>query len=129
LSGYNTVNSNGVYNTIYVADPTSQPGSRFGHATAFDSCASILYIYGGDGYGSNSNFKGLLSDLWTYEVRTSMYTWIEGRRVVNSTANYGANKNIGRYAILPGARSYASMVYDKVNGSLYIAFGFGMDNK
>ncbi len=86
VSGSNTTNQIGVYDTQGLTGDHTRAGARSGAAFAINSAGKV-YIYGGTGY--SSSLYGHLSDLWLYEnckttaatdtqTACNTYTWLDG---------------------------------------------------
>jgi len=58
IHGNNTLNKKGIYGTQGYSNPTNIPGARYGAVGWFDSSAQELWMLGGNGYDSSTNFYG-----------------------------------------------------------------------
>ena len=83
--------SSGVYGTLNVASADNHPGCRQGGFTFVGPCGN-LWLYGGTGYGASFRFgRGLLNDLWMFDVQNRTWTWMGGPQVNEGTGRLGAN--------------------------------------
>lgn len=61
LSGANIADQFAVYGVRGQPSNTSQPGARAEHSMVIDPSGTILYVFGGDGYGASN--QGIHSHL------------------------------------------------------------------
>ena len=121
VSGPKTVSSAGNYGVQGMAAATNTPGPRENPVTWVDNSGN-LWMFGG--YGMTINLTtGYLSDLWKFDVTTSMWTWISGNSVPNSLGNYGT-KGTASSLNNPGGR-HASVAWKDNSGNFWLFGGFG----
>ncbi|MFM7328462.1 MAG: kelch repeat-containing protein, partial [Bacteroidota bacterium] len=96
-SGTSTGNQTPVYGLKGVAAQENRPGARLSSMSWIGSSGD-LWIFGGGVFGSGES-----NDLWKYNVRTGLWTWLTGGSGA-SAGNYGI-KGTGSPSAVPGARS------------------------
>jgi len=122
LSGSNTINQHGIYNTKGTASSSSMPGARSSSTLGvFEN--GDLWLFGGNGYASNSSF-GRLNDLWKWDGTN--WTWLAGNNSINSVAVYGT-KTVADSLNTPSARDFIQGWTDK-NDAVWIFGGQGFDS-
>ncbi|MEM7296712.1 MAG: fibronectin type III domain-containing protein [Bacteroidota bacterium] len=79
--GGNTLNDQiGNYGTQGVASPDNIPSARYAHTTWTDDSGN-LWLFGGVGIlgeDQETSTATWLNDLWKYDIRTNMWTWVAG---------------------------------------------------
>lgn len=81
----NIVNQNSNYGQQGVAAPGNMPGGRQEAATWTDLNGN-LWLFGGEGLDDVGTPKGILNDLWVYNIANNQWTWVMGAEpVTNST--------------------------------------------
>lgn len=74
----NSCGPSGVYGQLGVAAATNQPGGRSWAAGWIDAKGNF-WLFGGTIYGVYLNgWTGDLNDLWTYDPKTNLWTWMGG---------------------------------------------------
>jgi uncharacterized repeat protein (TIGR02543 family) len=121
VSGANTSSQIGSYGTEGVAATANIPGAHFGAVSWIDSNDN-LWLFGGQGYDSNSNV-GYLNDLWKFDGTN--WIWVSGANTVGQIGTYGA-KGVAAAASVPGARWLAVSWRDS-SGNLWLFGGQGYD--
>ena len=121
--GSTNADQSGVYGTQGVAAVGNEPGARTG-AVAWVGVDGNFWLFGGDGYGSNSTF-GALNDLWMYSPVTHEWTWEGGSQLENQPGVYGI-QGMPAATNVPSARS-GSVAWADANGNLWL-FGGTMNN-
>jgi hypothetical protein len=106
----------GIYGTMGEGTSSTLLGGRFGSISWL--VGDTVWIFGGLGF-SNSTL-GYLSDLWTYNMSSNIWTWIGGSQAKNRKGVYQGPD------YYPGSRSKA--VGWVSNNDLWLAFGFGYSN-
>ncbi|WP_166647311.1 Kelch repeat-containing protein [Prosthecobacter fusiformis] len=107
IDGDNAVKKPG----IYTGEPAVlKPGART-DATTVDAGNGISYHFGGQGYAETTKV-GALNDLWKYDSKTGLWTWLSGSKAVNSPGVYEA---VGDVSPSPGGRSGSLMWLDDQN--------------
>lgn len=133
--------SAGVYGELGAADKNNQPGCRR-KAAAWVDVHNNLWMFGGDGIDSSQEsvtvFKHskLLSDIWYFELKTSLWTWKGGS---NKGEGKGVYKTQGEQSSesIPGSRCEAVVWYSAEMNSeerrerrfFYLFGGIGHDSK
>jgi gliding motility-associated-like protein len=121
ISGNNTQNTNGIYNTSL----TAFPGAREGAAGWVDNNGNF-WIYGGYGRAASNTASAYLNDLWKFDPVTQVWTWVNGASTTNVVAVYGT-KGVAAPTNNPGNRRYASYWKD-ANGNLWLFGGDAYNN-
>lgn len=118
-----TVNNFGNYGTKGVAAATNWPGSRR-CPMYWEDTAGNFWMFGGYGYAA-SGALSRMNDLWKYDPKTAMWTWVSGTNTATPTGNYGT---MGQAAAtnIPGGRGYAgSAVWIDSNNNFWMFGGQG----
>ncbi len=123
VDGSDTTQKRGVYRTMGVANPVSDPGGREGGATWTDS-AGNFWVYGGWSYATSTVIASVVNDLWKYDPVAGDWTWVRGDTVTNRTGIYGV-KGTPAPANQPGARQRFPHWTD-TNGDFWLFGGYGM---
>ncbi len=121
FGGGNGHNASGVYGTLGTAAGSNVPGARQGASTWTDSSGN-LWLFGGLGYGSTAT-AGYLNDLWKYNSKTQVWTWVGGGSGDNATGVYGT-AGTAAAGNAPGARQEAISWTDS-SGNLWLFGGIG----
>lgn len=117
VSGANTINQVGTYGTKGTASSANKPGARYGSVAWIDS-SNNLWLFGGNGYPSNSSGVGIRNDLWKFDGIN--WTWISGANSVGQYGTYGT-KGVSSSTTVPGARLFAVSGYDTTGA--FLLFG------
>jgi Galactose oxidase, central domain/Kelch motif len=81
----NLANQNSNYGQQGVASSSNMPGGRQEAATWADANGN-LWLFGGEGLDDVGTPKGILNDLWVYNIAKNQWTWVMGAEpVANST--------------------------------------------
>jgi N-acetylneuraminic acid mutarotase len=112
-----------VYGTEDTPATTNIPGGRFLSTAVADSSGN-LWLFGGSGYATGSNF-GDLSDLWMFNPTTLGWTWVSGNNAASVPGSYGTlfTTASGNF---PGGRYGSNLWFDKA-GNLWLFGGSGYD--
>jgi PKD repeat protein len=116
MNGPNTVYDLGDYGTRCVAAPTNRPPSRTEARAAWTDDCGMFWLFGGSGG------NGMESDLWKYDITTSMWTWVSGSATGNAVGVYGI-KGVSDPANAPGGRQ-GSHAYKDLSGNLWLLGGY-----
>ncbi len=111
------------YSTVRAVYPAhhgeiGSPGFRRIAPTAVVN--DTMYLFGGYGYGNNSNVYETMNDLWAFNVSSGNWTWVAGS---SNSRKYGVY--IGDDA-QPGGRTNTAMWATK-SGVIYVFGGIGCD--
>lgn len=120
IKGSSTINKNGIYGSLGVADTNTNPGSRRGGVTWIDNEGNF-WLWGGDSFGASGN-NGYINDLWKYSPLTNKWQWVNGDSSKNKKAVYGS-KGVASPANKPGAR-IGSATWSDNAGNLWLFGGF-----
>ncbi len=118
IKGTNVINQKGTYSSFL--NPASAPGAR-NMAFAWTDAGGMLWLFGGQGYGS-SGFRGYLNDLWKFDPATTNWMWMKGANLTNQPATYGT-KGTPDAANTPGARKGRAAWIDNT-GALWLFGGY-----
>ncbi len=118
VSGSSTVFANGVYGTQGVPAPTNVPQARERVAGWIDG-SDNLWLFGGIGWFPGA--AGMLNDVWKFNPKTKMWTWVGGSSTPNAVGVYGTQGTPDQ-ANIPGARETA-VVWTEKNGNLWLYGG------
>ena len=119
MSGSKDLNQLGVYGILQVPSSSNVPGARYKAASWQDNYGNF-WIFGGD--ASQSNASVSLNDLWQYNPKTGIWTWIAGANLINQGGSYGAI-GVGSIGNIPGAR-YSEVSWQE-SGNLWLFSGLG----
>ncbi|MBA3649333.1 MAG: T9SS type A sorting domain-containing protein [Chitinophagales bacterium] len=111
------LNSVGIYGIRGVPDTNNYPGSRTGESIWKDHQGTIWLFGGYNQYWGNYN------DLWKYDVRKNIWTWVKGP---NTTGVYSGNygiKGLADSANLPPPRMESASWIDE-NDNLWLFGGY-----
>ena len=104
----------------------------------FHPSLNCLFVFGGQGYATSTTLgmfpvinlasfkliKGLLNDLWMFNITTQMWTWVTGNSTRNVAGVYGA-KGVPSVTNYPGGRERHSMVFHPSLNCLFVFGGQG----
>jgi N-acetylneuraminic acid mutarotase len=121
--GSNSVDGRAVYGIQGVAAPDNVPGSR-GDGASWRDGAGNFWLFGGSGLDGNGNLQEALNDLWMYEPKSALWTWVNGPQTP-SAGLYGI-LGVPSKGKLPGARHGAASWIDNA-GNLWLFGGSGYD--
>jgi N-acetylneuraminic acid mutarotase len=119
LSGSKAVNQRGVFGTAGIAAPTNVPGGRKFSTLVIQS--DKLFLFGGEGYDRNGG-KGLLNDVWEYNLTTQQWRFLKGSFLINGNPTYGA-LGVVAGSNVPGARRGSGAW--SAGGKMFVFGGFG----
>jgi len=123
VDGSTEANQPGVYGTKGVASPSNVPGARYDSVTWTDINGK-LWLFGGRG-NDKYGILGWLNDLWVWNPKTEMWTWMSGSDEINQRGVYGS-KGLPNQNNEPGAR-YRSGSWVDLDGNLWMFGGTGYD--
>ena len=128
ISGTDSINKPGVYDTLGVPSKKGYPGGRHG-ATTWTDKRGNLWLFGGEGVDAYSTsidlFGTLLNDLWKYDVVTNEWTWVSGRELGSEQGFYGS-KWLAESGNTPGGR-YDAVGWIDEDDNLWLFGGYGLD--
>jgi len=120
VKGDNTLDMPGVYGVQGVYDILNKPGARDG-AISWTDVAGNFWLFGGNGFGTS---RGLLNDLWKYDVATNRWAWMKGSNDIGDEGEYGT-MGIADPLNDPGAR-HLSISWTDGSGNLWLFGGIGL---
>ena len=134
MSGPNTSSAvdrdsaHGTYGTKGIGSVNNIPGGRR-DATGW-STPGRFWMFGGTGFGAPGTLNGSgkdvgdMNDLWSYEISTGEWTWVNGPNSLDTAGIYGSGDVAGTSgsASMPGARSAAAS-WTTVDGKLWMFGG------
>ena len=123
ISGYNARNQSGVYGTLGTADGSNIPGAREYSMSWIDS-SNNLWLFGGYGYDINGDLDDL-NDLWSYNLNTGSWTWVDGDDEYGQAGAYG-EIGVPSSSAYPGAREAGESWVDS-SGFFWLSGGYGYD--
>ncbi len=118
MSGSKFRNPTASYGTKGVASVDNQPPGRYGHSMWIDDSGNV-WLYGGWGVtsddGDNANsFAAEFNDLWKFDVKTNLWTWVGGTTIQDYDGVYGEQGVFSEDNVLPGrARAQTFRTNDK----------------
>jgi N-acetylneuraminic acid mutarotase len=99
ISGDSSTNNISIYGVLGTPSSSNKPGARR-QSTCWTDTSGNFWLFGG--YGRTSSSSGTLNDLWKYDSKTNMWTWVYGDNLINQRGIYGMQ---GYYSSgKPGAR-------------------------
>ncbi|MDQ5921924.1 MAG: hypothetical protein QG673_1983 [Pseudomonadota bacterium] len=122
VDGESVINQSGIYGTKGVESSTNMPGARNSASGWIDENGN-LWLFGGQGRTSTATASGSLNDLWKYNIRTRMWTWVNGSNLGNESGIYGT-LGVPESTNVPGAR-YGAMAWVDESGHLWLFAGRG----
>ncbi len=114
----------GTYGTKGVPDASNVPGARAAGASWTDS-NGVLWMFGGNGYDAYG-MNGYLSDLWSFDPKTHLWTWISGSTQDEAAGVYGT-QGVADAANIPGGRQFAA-AWTTASGDFWLFGGYGLDS-
>lgn len=125
MGGSDLTNQRGTYGTKGVPDVGNIPGARAESVSWIDNAGNV-WLFGGNGFNSNTVSATVLNELWKYIPATGTWTWVAG---VNNAANplgiYGT-RGVPTASNMPGARQGSAGWVDAAN-NLWLLGGLGND--
>lgn len=123
VNGSKLTQQTGRYGQLRVASTANSPGGRSGSSTWTDEDGH-LWMFGGDGYGEQTNYSSFLNDLWVYSPTNNTWAWVKGSKSNNQIGTYG-ERRIAAEANVPGSRTGATAW--AAAGAFYLFGGTGLD--
>jgi hypothetical protein len=116
----------GVYGTKNLPAQSNQPGSRgYGPGVAWvDNKTAKFYMFSGNGAAKSGSADGILTDFWSFDMNSKMWTWIGGgdSATTSLVADYG-QKGVPAASNFPQPRFYAASWTDK-DGNFWMFGGY-----
>lgn len=106
INGKSDGEERGEYGVMGVPAEGNRPSSRLQSLT-WTGADGKLWMYGGEGLASDSNFEWPLSDLWCYDPENDLWTWMAGSSVHNELPAFGVQNEL-HPDNTPGARFNAA---------------------
>lgn len=123
MSGESTANQPGIYGIQGQTKPTNHPGARVDVVSWVDSNGN-LWLFGGDGI-DGEGVRGVLNDLWKYDISTNHWTWMSGSNQANKYGSYG-QQGVPTNNTIPGARHHRIPIsWADRNGNFWLMGGDG----
>ncbi|TGK00315.1 galactose oxidase [Leptospira langatensis] len=125
MGGQNTMNANGVYGTMGVANPSNYPGARQGASGWIDSTGNVWIFGAGPGMPETGSVTSNLNDLWKFDGTN--WTWVAGSKTfsVPGDGNWGT-KGVAAASNLPSSRGKSVYWIDSSN-NLWLLGGTSYD--
>lgn len=119
ISGDQDVNQFGTYGQKGIPAASNTVRSR-AYANTWMDTNGNLWLYGGEGYDNYTvNTPPIyLSDLWKFDIRGSVWTWMGGDTTYKFRTVYlpvWGTKGVGTSSVSPGSKIYSSTWSDKDN--------------
>ena len=111
IGGSNQGSSPGSYGTQGVTDANNMPPARYNQTTCVDT-AGNLWMFGGEDGAENA-----YNDLWKFEPKKKLWTWVSGSNAVNQKSTYGT-RGIPKATNMPGGRFGHTMQIDQSDNIL-----------
>ena len=119
--GSSGTNSLGVYGAQGTPAVGNAPGGRQ-YAMSWTDASGKLLLFGGSGYASSGG-SHLLNDLWSYDTRSSQWTWQTGSSSTATNGVYGTQR-VAASGNAPGSR-ILGMTWIDTSGTLWLMGGNG----
>ncbi len=97
IRGSSTALSSGIYGTQGLPAPNNDPGARGWGGLSWVDNVGDLWLFGGSGF-DGSGVKGVLNDLWRYNIASNQWTWMKGSNTVS-----------GAFIAVTGTKGVANM--------------------
>ena len=123
VSGSSALNGLADYGTRNVPATTNVPGGRRDGIIWFDS-SGTLWLFGGLGYTTTTNYLLTLNDVWKYDVGTNMWTWVGGANSTVGDDGIGVYGTVPSVDNIPGGRQEMASAVDS-SGALWVFGGNG----
>ena len=108
-----------LFGVLGVPAGSNTPGIR-SKAAAWVDLAGRLWMFGGAGYADTLT-AGLLSDVWSFDLGTSWWTWMGGKTYIGDAGSYGT-LGVSSPTNLPPAR-HAPAVWRDASGTVWMYGG------
>jgi N-acetylneuraminic acid mutarotase len=119
----------GVYGTLGVPDPQNAPGARE-LACSWTDAQGNFWMFGGYVQGSTDGSDSLVeadsNDMWEFNPKTSLWTWVGGSEMLAAPAVYGV-QGTASATNNPGNRESASTWVD-AKGNFWLFGGSGLNS-
>ncbi len=122
MSGSTATGQEGVYGTMGIAAPGSNPGARQNPVTWTDAEGN-LWLFAGYGFDSIGTLEPM-NDLWKYS--NGEWAWMGGPNLAGRSGVYGT-MGVAAPGNIPGARTEESFWKDG-NGDVWVFGGNGFDS-
>lgn len=120
IHGPSEFDSRAIYGNRTVGTPQTVPGARFRSAFTYVAQTQTLYMFGG--FGLSIQVEGSLNDLWAYDVKQNIWTFMTGDIAPDSGGRSGT-RNVYSPSYLPRARMDSSLVYNPSRNGLLLFGG------
>jgi len=98
------------------------PSARDNAAMAYVPSMNALFLFGGNGLGTNNGGGGRLNDLWLYNLTLGQWAFVSGSYNTYSSGSYSTLYSYSP-SNMPAARAYPRMVYAENDHSLLVYGG------
>jgi len=98
MSGSNTGNDPGIYNSYCANDSINIPASRWEQRSAATDACGRFWLFGGVHF-----YPNYLNDLWMYDPSQQNWNWMSGTNIPNQPGNYGI-KGVPSVTNIPPSR-------------------------
>jgi hypothetical protein len=120
LGGSKAPNALAVYGTKGQPAAGNVPGARAA-AAYWSDAAGGLWMFGG--YGNESVHTGYLSDVWKYDPKAGLWSWMAGPSTAGAAGVYG-QLGVPAATNSPGGRNYSASWVDS-SGVVWVFGGVG----
>jgi N-acetylneuraminic acid mutarotase len=121
VSGSVQTNQPGVYGTLGSAATENTPGAR-SEAVSWTDDSGNFWLFGGTAPDPNPYDNGMtFNDLWKFDPKAEMWTWVSGSNTTNVAGTYGSI-GVASTSNAPGSRTGASGWIDS-KGNLWLYGG------
>jgi N-acetylneuraminic acid mutarotase/RNase P/RNase MRP subunit p29 len=121
VGGTDVVATPGVYGTLGTPAAGNLPGGRGGGIVWTDSTGQV-WLFGGLGIGVSAGGNGSLNDLWTFNLTTHQWTWVNGPNAQNVAGGVYGTLGTGAPGNQPGSR-YGASGWTDATGHLWLFGG------
>lgn len=134
MGGGKTVNQHGIYGRLNVGSTTNIPGAREGDVAWADP-GDHVWLFGGLGKSGQGSSAGMLNDIWKFDVKTLVWTWVgglstpgthQGPQWTGESGVYGT-QGVPAPGNIPGSR-VSPAIWTDGEGNFWLLGGSGFDS-
>lgn len=115
------IHSNANYGEFRVPSVTNIMPGRYDFAAGIDQRAGVIYVSGGKSY---SNDWVALSDVWSFDISSKIFTWIGGSVAANAAGAYPPVQGLSGGEVHSGRPSiYGGNMWVDPSGGLWLGMG------